>query len=361
MRRTLLFVPLLLAAGLLLAAPFAQSASSSVVVAELYAGGGNSGATYANDYVTLLNRGSTAVDVGGWTLQYASATSTSWQPTALSGSIQPGRYFLVQLASGGTAGAALPAPDATGTTNLANSGGKVALVRDATALSCGGSAGSCAGSSSIADLVGYGSATDFEGAGAAAAPSNTTALARANAGCSDGDDNAADFATTPPTPRSSAAPATSCAVGTTSTTTTTTTTAGASASQGAAVDVQVQPVLSIALERSSISFGAAVAGDTPAPISERVTVLSNDAAGYTVGIHRTAFAPADLPLAVAVGAGPMTPIPVAPSADLVLATTSAPSVPAGDVVPASVGFSAPLPVVGPGRYAATVTFTVIGR
>lgn len=359
MRRTLLLIPLLLAAGLLLAAPFAQSASSSVVVAELYAGGGNSGATYANDYVTLLNHGSTAVDLTGWTLQYASAASTSWQSTALSGSIQPGRYYLVQLASGGTAGAALPAADATGTTNLANAGGKVALVRDSTALACGASAGSCAGSSSIADLVGYGSATDYEGAAAAAAPTNTTAIARGNAGCTDGDDNAADFATSTPSPRNASAPATSCAVATTSTTTTTT--SAASASQGAAVDVQVQPVLSIALERSSISFGAAVAGDTPAPVSERVTVLSNDAAGYTVGIHRTAFTPADLPLAVAVGTGPLSPIPVAPSADLVLATTSAPSVPGGDVLPASVGFSAPLPVVGPGRYAATITFTVIGR
>jgi hypothetical protein len=244
-------------------------------------------------------------------------------------------------------------------TNLANAGGKVALVRDATALTCGASAGSCAGSSSIADLVGYGSAADYEGTAAAAAPSNTTALVRANAGCSDSDDNAADFATATPTPRNSSSPATSCTVTTTSTTTTTTT--GASAAQGASVDVQVQPVLSISLERSSISFGAAVAGETPAPISEHVTVLSNDAAGYTVGIHRTAFSPADLPLAVALGTGPMTPIPVSPSADLVLATTAAPSVPAGDVLPASIGFSAPLPVVGPGRYAATVTFTVIGR
>ena len=120
-------------------------------------------------------------------------------------------------------------------------------------------------------------------------------------------------------------------------------------------------MLSIALERSTISFGAAVAGDTPAPISEHVTVLSNDAAGYTVGVHRSAFAPADLPLAVALGAGPLTGIPIAPAADLVLTTTSAPSLAAGDVWPASIGFSAPLPVVGPGRYAATITFTVIGR
>jgi hypothetical protein len=356
MKKHLAFLTLVAA---LVAATSAQgSGSGSIVVGEIFAAGGNSGAPYTNDYIELFNRGASAVSITGWTLQYASATGTVWASTALSGSIPAGGHYLVQLASGGTAGAALPAADATGTTNLANAGGKVALVRDSTALACGATAGSCAGSSSIADLVGYGSATDYEGSGAAAAPSNTTALARANAGCSDSGDNAADFATAPPTPRSSASPATTCAV---TTTTTTTTTTAASAAQGAAVDVQVQPVLSIALERSTISFGAAVAGDTPAPVSEHVTVLSNDAAGYTVGIHRTTFAPADLPLAIALATGPLTPIPVAPAADLVLASSSAPSVPAGDVLPASVGFSAPLPAVGPGRYAATITFTVIGR
>ena len=54
------------------------------------------------------------------------------QATPLSGSIAPGRYYLVQLASTAAVGAPLPAPDATGTTNLAASGGKVALVQDAT-------------------------------------------------------------------------------------------------------------------------------------------------------------------------------------------------------------------------------------
>src|SRR3712207_9500363 len=39
---------------------------------------------------------------------------STWQVTALSGSLAPGRYYLVQQASGGTAGAALPAPDASG-------------------------------------------------------------------------------------------------------------------------------------------------------------------------------------------------------------------------------------------------------
>ena len=178
--------------------PSAVGASGGVVVSQIYGGGGNAGASYANDFVELFNPGASSVDLTGWSIQYASAASTSWQPTALSGSIGPGRSYLVQLASTAAVGAALPAPDATGTTNLAASGGKVALVADTTALTCGASAGSCAASAAIRDLVGYGSAADYEGSGAAPALSSTTAAERAAAGCTDTGDNAADFASVAP-------------------------------------------------------------------------------------------------------------------------------------------------------------------
>jgi hypothetical protein len=55
-----------------LAAP-AQAASTDVVVTEVYGGGGNSGAPYTNDFVELTNNGSAAIDVSGWSVQYASA------------------------------------------------------------------------------------------------------------------------------------------------------------------------------------------------------------------------------------------------------------------------------------------------
>ena len=152
-------------AVLAVVAPAAVGASPVVVVSQVYAGGGNAGATYANDFVELFNPGPASVDLSGWTIQYASAASSSWSATALAGSIAPGRSYLVQLASTAAVGAALPAPDATDTTNLAASGGKVALVQDTTVLTCGAAAGSCATSSSIRDLVGYGSAADYEGSG----------------------------------------------------------------------------------------------------------------------------------------------------------------------------------------------------
>ena len=55
-----------------LGVPAAHSASPDLVVSQVYAGGGNSGATYANDFVELFNRGSSAVDVSTWSIQYAS-------------------------------------------------------------------------------------------------------------------------------------------------------------------------------------------------------------------------------------------------------------------------------------------------
>src|SRR5262249_3622340 len=57
-RMSLLFVALLAAA--LLVSPTAQSASSDIVVSQLYAGGGNSGAIFTNDFVELFNRGAAA-------------------------------------------------------------------------------------------------------------------------------------------------------------------------------------------------------------------------------------------------------------------------------------------------------------
>jgi Lamin Tail Domain len=338
-----------------LALPFAVtsargSGSGSLVVTEVYAAGGNSGAAYANDYVELLNRGASAVAVDGWTLQYASASGTSWQSTALSGSIPAGGRYLIQLASGGANGAALPAADATGTSNLAVTGGKVALVNDATALSCGASAGSCSTAADIQDLVGYGSAADYEGTGAAPAGNATTATARAD-GCTDTDDNAADFSAATPNPQNSSAAASVCSVSP----------PPSSASGSAGVDVDIQPVLSIALDHPTLSFPAAVPGTTPDPLPEHVTVTSNDPTGYTLSVHRTAFSPHDLPLGIGVGAGALAAVPIAPAPDLSLATASGPSAEGGDIVATSVGFVSPLPVVAAGHYTATLTFTVIGK
>ncbi len=56
----------------------------------------------------------------------------------------------------------------------------------------------------IIDLVGYGSANFFEGSAAAPTLSNTTAALRDGGGCTETDNNAADFTAGTPTPRNTA-------------------------------------------------------------------------------------------------------------------------------------------------------------
>src|SRR5881628_2287206 len=107
---------------------------SSVVISQIYGGGGNSGAPYRNDFIELFNRSSNAVSVVGWSVQYASASGSTWQVTLLSGTIQPHSYYLVQQASGGSTGTNLPSADAFGTISISATAGKVALVISSTAL-----------------------------------------------------------------------------------------------------------------------------------------------------------------------------------------------------------------------------------
>nr|MCU0228584.1 lamin tail domain-containing protein [Bryobacterales bacterium] len=200
---TILLVALLLLGAL--------GATAQVVISQVYGAGGNSGATLQNDYVELFNRGSVTVNLNGLTVQYTSATGTgnfganAGLLVALSGTLAPGQYYLVQVA-GGTNGSPLPAADATGTISMAAGSGKVALVNSTTGLGCNGSSTPCttAQLGLILDLVGYGAANFFEGSGAAPTLSATTAAFRANSGCTDSNNNSADFAAAAPAPRNSA-------------------------------------------------------------------------------------------------------------------------------------------------------------
>jgi predicted extracellular nuclease len=172
-------------------------------ISQVYGGGGNSGATLTNDFIELFNAGDTAVDITGWSVQYASSTGTTWQVTQLTGVVQPGRYYLVQEAQGAGGTEPLPTPDATGSIAMSGSSGKVALVDSTTALS-----GSCP--SGIVDFLGYGTANCFEGTGATPSLSNTTAAIRKSNGCMDEDDNASDFEVDSPNPRNSSSPENLC-------------------------------------------------------------------------------------------------------------------------------------------------------
>ncbi|HQP60601.1 MAG TPA: ExeM/NucH family extracellular endonuclease [Anaerolineaceae bacterium] len=183
-------------------------AANPLRISQIYGAGGNSGALLRNDYVELYNSGTTPIDLSGWSVQYASATGTSWSNMfVLSGTIQPGGYFLIQGA-GGVNGDPIPTPDFTGTVNLSGSTGKLALVQSTTALT-----GTCPSDPAIMDFVGYGtSANCYEGTLAAPAPSTITSIIRGNGGCEDTDNNNLDFTAVTPAPRNSASPTHTCSV-----------------------------------------------------------------------------------------------------------------------------------------------------
>jgi hypothetical protein len=185
--------------GIFCLASLTASAQTSLVISQVYGGGGNSGATYKNDFVELYNPTASAISTSGYSVQYASATGSSWQVTTLTAAtIQPGHYYLVQEAAGAGGTTALPTADTTGSINMSATVGKVALVASTTALT-----GACPSASAV-DFVGFGTnptsgANCYLGSAAAATLTNTTADIRTGyAG-----NNSTDFVVGAPNPRNS--------------------------------------------------------------------------------------------------------------------------------------------------------------
>lgn len=219
-----LIIVALMAASLTATAPPAQAISPNIVISQVYGGGGNTGATYTHDFIELFNRGNAPASLAGWSVQYTSATGTGnfGSGTTLitelpAVTLQPGQYFLIQEAQGAGGMTPLPSPDVIDPTpiNMSGTGGKVALVSTTAPLGCNGSSTPCspAALAMIVDLVGYGNANFFEGSAATPAPSNTTSVLRAANGCTDTDNNSADFTAGAPTPRNTTSPLSPCGGG----------------------------------------------------------------------------------------------------------------------------------------------------
>lgn len=192
------------------------NANSSVVINRVYGAGGNAGAVYNADFVELFNRGSSGVNVTGWSLQYAAAATTGGFSAAnsvvpLTGVIPAGGYYLVQMSEPGANGAALSTPDAIAAENFNGMGagaGRVALV-EGVATPIGNDL------SAVRDLIGYGvTAATFEGAGPTADLSISLQARRKNDGCQDSNQNFHDFEAVAPNlpvaPRNSDSPPSPC-------------------------------------------------------------------------------------------------------------------------------------------------------
>jgi len=144
----------------------------------------------SNEFVELVNTGTTAASVGGWKIVYRSAAGTSdvTLATLADGATIPAGGFLL---AGGGGYVGPPAADATFATSLAATGGAVG-VRDA--------------DGALLDSVGWGTASNALVEGTPGpAPPTTAAPGSSIVRLPDGHDtnaNAADFTvSSTPTPR----------------------------------------------------------------------------------------------------------------------------------------------------------------
>ena len=176
----------LMATGLISLAPMAQAAGTTLVINEVYGGGGNSGATYTHDFVELYNGTSSPIDLTGHAVRYYSAAGNLGNTCTLSGTIEPGEHFLIQQAAGSGGTTPLPTPDQVCSANMSGSNGSVTLENPA---------------GTRIDTVGYGpNVAIFEGSPAQAL-TNTTSASRTDG--VDTDNNGADFSRGAPDPQSS--------------------------------------------------------------------------------------------------------------------------------------------------------------
>lgn len=192
--------------------------STSIVISGFYGGGGLTNAVYTHDYVELFNRGTSPVSLNGWSTQYASSGGSNWLVTPLSNvTLQPGQYYLIQYASSGGVGSALPTPDLIAPLvpegfipNLSSTSGKLALVNSTVKLP----ASTCPSDPTIVDFVGYGASASCSEGTRTGDLSVTTAAKRNSNGCDDTDNNVADFTIgTVTPPRNVSSPTNSCNLG----------------------------------------------------------------------------------------------------------------------------------------------------
>lgn len=217
------FVPVTQASSDKVESPSGSNLSTTITISQAYGGGGGATGTYTVDYVELKNISASPQSLSGLSLMYGSATgqfgSSATNIFALPAvSLNPGQYYLVQLSTAGMGGVPLPVPADATTTNLSMSGtnGKVALVTSAFASNtCGATATPCTlPNANIIDLVSWGTANNAEGGASTNGGASLTATqgnVRKNGGCTETDNNNADFdIITAPVPRNTATTAAPC-------------------------------------------------------------------------------------------------------------------------------------------------------
>ena len=157
---------------------------SSLMIYEIYPGGGNSGAIYNQSFVILYNPTQAAINLDGKSIQYASSSGSFNNIASLEDTIYPETFYVIGL-SGGSQGVDLPVPlNMSASINPAMAGGKIAIA--STMDSIDGP-----DDERVLDFVGYGSADQYLGDSAAPRGYSDTSIRRVSS--VDTRDNGEDF------------------------------------------------------------------------------------------------------------------------------------------------------------------------
>jgi predicted extracellular nuclease len=198
----------LAASALVLVPAPGNAAGQALVINEVYGGADvQNGGVLNRDFVELFNTGGTPVSLSGMSLQHRGSLITGLPaPNAVFAlpdvEIPGGGSYLV-AGKAGTAGTALPEPDATWGLDIGDNSGQVFLANTTAPLDPNVPAGSSgsAFNTDVVDFVGWGAnTTSYEGSAPAVGTGGTTSVTRGALGA-DTDDNEFDLArTTTPSP-----------------------------------------------------------------------------------------------------------------------------------------------------------------
>lgn len=199
----------------LLAFANAYSQSSTVVISQVYGGGGSAAGTFKSDYVELHNLSTTAQDISGFKIIYGSSTGNLGTGTSIftfpispAVIIPAGGYVLVANAAGAGIANLTPVADYTFTLAMSGTTGKIAFGNGA--LVGGTTYAVQLATGNVIDFVGYGTANESETSPTAVLSATTAAVRKTN-GCTETNNNNTDFNVVAVTsPRNSASPVSLC-------------------------------------------------------------------------------------------------------------------------------------------------------
>lgn len=208
---------LLLFSSLLMAQSIADP---NIRISQIYTRGGEAGATFQNDYIELFNRGNVDVDVSGWSLnisnfsgtppniQYSATNIKLFSSTSMI--MSPGSHLLIQFGGSGSNGEPITTADVNlNPFPLSETGGQIVLLPKDKTLPFSYCPAAPDLTGVVVDYVGYGIAICYEGT-VTLAPPPDKALTRIGGGCTDNNDNLADFSFATPNPRTRQDAATPC-------------------------------------------------------------------------------------------------------------------------------------------------------